>query len=712
MSFITCILTVITVDWNLNEIRSSPMIVPCIGMDHILRLEMVTIPTRSEYFEFRRVLQMSAARTSKEIPAENFGNSVSVIGPRILGQHYAGMLQENRSFLSQNKTVRLVSVTEKVDYNQYSQVNHLVQRLKHASPNVEDKSPLKQMDHPSQRTQKESTNKREFVTPEDLILFAESKIDSEASHEPITAIGAFAGAQYRPRTRLLSRKRRMGTLNVDNKITTEIQTENTRQNEKHGSDNQESKRTGGGYGSQTCINSQFTAWNNSTFTSGTCGCECPTCPSCNTATIISMAEKATAERMSVQSKLTECQGKLLTQQGCPSLTTSPSVPMSCNTGELQRLKEETRTLRARMRRMTSTRTEVAPAPTKSTLVSTLETAGGLLVEGMVGYSTSRSSSRSGSNENYKPTSPRTMNGSTGANTVPKTTSKSSSTSSRRKKPSRIPVSRGSRVTSRKNSRSGSRIQSVSKVQRGRRSLDVLQQSLSRYNPWSPHSEELRQRHFVAAESSKSVHVGNNLFITMEPVKKYSSRDQSDYDHLNPKIAKARSRRDTHDSHFTGSQNSADVTAFDHANFKGSSEVRNDNSTNVRDFRPNLSPEINIDSRGKNESLVNQPHNENDIKIVNSPPCICDDNFNMIMSAVWTQMCLTVVLTISVIVHYHIHRCFSHKKKKDLDLLKMQAHMVYQQNKTSRRLNVPKRKFTDKSMSPDIKDSRCNQLEFY
>ena len=118
MSFILCIATVITIDWNSSETRSTPMVIPCTGVDQVIRLELVTIPTQSEYHEFRRVLQMSTARSSGTAQIENFNQSGDFIGPRILGRHYSTMLHENREGLSQNVTARIFSITEKVDYGQ------------------------------------------------------------------------------------------------------------------------------------------------------------------------------------------------------------------------------------------------------------------------------------------------------------------------------------------------------------------------------------------------------------------------------------------------------------------------------------------------------------------------------------------------------------------------------------------------------------------
>ena len=690
MSLILCMVTVLTVDWNRSEIKSSPMVVPCTGTDHVIRMELVTVPTHAEYLEFQRVLRTSAARSTENISAESFGESVALFGPRTLGHHYAAALQANRHSLSQNGTVRLISITEKVDYSQYSRVDHLVRQLEHSQPSRSSDPSLKV-----------KTNQSPGKDEADKQYNSESNVGNEKAS--VTESNPFEGVQYPLSSHLLSRKRRMGDVNVDNHIKTDVR--NTRQNEKHASDNQESKTTGGGYGSQTCINSQFTAWNNSTFTSGKCGCECPTCPSCNTATIIAMAEKSDSERSMVQSKLNECQKELSSQSKC-SMVSPTNV---CDKGEVRRLKEETRNLRARMRRMTSTRTVLEPTPTKSTLVSSLESVGAVLVESAVGYSTNRNRSKTGPKQlmtHPVPNSP--------ASTVTsrvKPTNKT--TASRRKRPSKIPVIKGSRTTSRRASSSTSRSKSTSKIRRGRRSLENFRLSLNRFNPWSPHSEDLYQEHFVAAESSKSVRAGNNNFLEMmDPVREYSSPNVQLYNQTFPRRSRFRSRRDTHDSHFTGSSNSADVTAFDHANFKGSTEIRHDHSTNVRDFNPNISPEINIDSSGSNETLVTKSHNENDINIVNAHPCICDDNFNLIMSAVFTQMCLTVILTISIVLHYHIHRCASHKKKKDLALLKMQAHMVYKQNKTPRRSKAPNQLIKETQLQLETTDNRCNQLEFY
>ena len=144
----------------------------------------------------------------------------------------------------------------------------------------------------------------------------------------------------------------------------------------------------------------------------------------------------------------------------------------------------------------------------------------------------------------------------------------------------------------------------------------------------------------------------------------------------------RGRRDAYDSSFIGSSNQAEITAFDHAHFQGSTENRYDNSTNVRDFQPVLSPKINVNTRGKNETLITKSHNGNDIRITNTSPCKCEDDFGVIMAAVWTQMVLTVVLTLCIAIHYHLNRRASHQKKKDLDLIKMQAHTVYRQNRSS------------------------------
>ena len=696
MSLILCIATIITVDWNRSEIRSSPMVIPCTGFDHVIRLELVTVPTQTEFHEFEQVLQMSAIKPLGGAQAENFERSGDFIGPRTLGHHYASMLQEDRTNLYQNQTARLFSITEKVDYSQYSQVHRLKAQLEQVQQPILLGATNEKIPSRSSSTMEESVSQ---IKPETPILTASGEVSPFSN-------ARFSGA------RLLSRQRRgnFGTT-VDTTVKTDLQVENKRQNQKTDSDNQESKTTGGGYGSQTCINSQFTAWNNSTFTSGTCGCECPTCPSCNTATFINMAEKANSERQEVQSKLTECQGQLL-QRPTTTVATTLSTSPVCNKGEIRRLKEETRHLRARMRRMTSTRTEMgmSPSTTKSTFVSSLEAAGAVLVDSAIDYTSKRRSNSGGTNVSTQPSGSSEIK--------PRTTSRTATTTSRRlvqtnskrrNRPSKIPVSKGRRVPAQKTSRSHSKTRAGSK-NRGRRSLEVLQQSLERYNPWSSQSEPLHQRHFVAAEKTKRVRAGNGVsLVMMNPVQKYNTSRIVDRVSRLPNGLVSRTRRDTHDSHFTGSANSADVSAFEKATFKGSTEIRHDNSTNIRDFRPNLSPEINIETRGKNETLISKSHNGNDIKIVNSPPCVCEDNLDVIMTAIGVQISLTVVLTISVVLHYHVHRCVSHKKKKDLDLLKMQAHLVYQRGKSSRHVGTPIKSSGASNLQPNYLDNRDTQF---
>ena len=650
MSYILCLVTVISVDWKRSEFQSTPVVVPCTGQDQVLRLELITVPTRVEYQELQQVLNTVSTR-QKNVESRNFMKQSSFIGPRLLGQHYDAMLRENQDLLSQNNTVRLISITERVSSGQVSREDHLLGRL------VTSTRP-----DPTEESTSTST-----VKPKP------TKSVIESTTNP--ADGWFE------RIQLLDRSRRMADVNT--KVTAHIDTDVSQSNDKYGSDNSDSKHmtTGGGYGSQTCTNAQFTAWNNSTFTSGTCGCECPTCPPCDTASLMVMVDNANKERMSIQSKLLQCQEKMVACHRIHSTAENDPRDGRCRNGEIRRLKEETRSLRARIRSVTSSQVLPSVSPTKSTLVSSLETVGSALVEGAVQYSAQRSMTRSNTNA-VKPSATASPTGFSGTRSL-------SSTKNRKTRPSRIPTPVGARTASKRPTSSSGKIpRKTRQGRRGRRETDLSNLRMGPYHPWSDATETYKDSPFALSESQAKLKPVNNMKVLIPQVHHVRTSTNQMYNtthwrRRNRHQHTRRGRRDAYDSSFIGSSNQAEITAFDHASFQGSTENRYDNSSNVRSFRPVISPRIHVNSRGKNETLITKSHNGNEIRITNAPPCKCEDDFGVIMVAVWTQMVLTVILTLSIGVHYYLNRKLSHQKKKDLDLVRMQAHTVYRKNRSSR-----------------------------
>ena len=660
MSYILCVLTVMTVDWSRPAYQSVPMVVPCTGQDHVLRLELVTVPTPSEYEELQRVMAAAMQKQGDLKVLQDLEASATFIGPRMYGYHYAPMFSDNQKVLSQNNTVRLISVTELIDNGSLGREDHLYNRLS-------------------------DSNKKDQLMKPVYKVVPTSNVETS-----VTTESPFANVRYPIRTRRAA--------DVNTKVDARFDIESKRKNEKHGSDNSDSKQltTGGGYGSQTCTNAIFTAWNNSTFDSGKCGCDCPACPSCKTESFMSMTERANKERQSIQEKLYVCQEKLLGQHRHPSGIDGGTQVTKCSNSEVKRLKAETRSLRARIRRMTSTKAPSSPLPTVSTLSSSMETVGSALVEGVVQYAASRSQSRSGGNrvgasgESNSAVATRNVRPSKSTST----TSSNQSVINRRTRPSKIPVSSKSRTQVSRSQRKPPR-----KQRRGRRSLDRMQQvetqiitGTGKSHPWSSKSETVVSSPFHSSSSKSKLRTGNSISILIPRVKEVRSSQAVLYNPTHPRgidreraertRKRQRGRRDAYDSSFIGSSNQAEITAFEHANFKGSTENRYDNSSNVKVFRPIISPKINVNSRGKNETLITKSENGNDIRITHSSPCSCEDDLGVIMTAVWTQMVLTVILTLSLALHYHLLRRVSHQKKKDLDVVRMQAHTVYRQNRNS------------------------------
>ena len=652
MSHILCVLTVLAVDWNRLEYQSTLMSVPCVGRDQIMRMELVVAPTLAEYHELQRVLDKTMTSQKEAFEVQSFAPISSFVGPHNLGRHYGPMLRENQEELSQNRTVRLVSITERVQSGQLSCEDHLYGRL----------------------SESYSTERPSESHEENDPLVNASEPENELSH------------QKNVQDRLRVRRAADLINNIDARFDVDTKTNN----EKHGSDNLDSKHltTGGGYGSQTCTNAVFTAWNNSTFDSGKCGCDCPACPSCKTESFLAMTERANIERQSIQTKLFECQEKMLGQRQLHSRTNSDSQVSRCSTSEVKRLKEETRSLRARIRRMASSRVSSDVSPTKSTWISSVETVGSALVEGAVQYAANRSQTRNNARVTGVSGVASTA---TVARKVRPTKKVTSSVKPRRTRPSKIPVS----------SKTRTQVKPPRKMYRGRRDVDKVKEFESKMmsrmgskHPWSVTGEDLVEAPFHSSTSKSKLVTGNKISIVIPRVNEIRSSRHTLYNPTHPygvdrdmygrgRVRKQRrGRRDAYDSSFIGSSNQAEITAFENANFKGSTENRYDNSTNVRSFRPVVSPNFHVNSRGMNETLITESHNGNDIRITHSPPCTCEDDFGLIMTAVWTQMVLTVVLTLSLALHYHINRRVSHQKKKDLDVVRMQAHTVYRQNRTS------------------------------
>ena len=637
-------MTVITVDWNRMEFQSVPIRVPCTGHDQIFRLELVVSSTASEYAELQRVVDTMVKRPAESIKVHTFSERLSFIGPQPLGQHYGAMFRENRHDLFQNRTVRLVTITERVMGGQVSQEHHLLRLLNVASHTDSD---------------------------EETIVAPGMSGSTGLAVNPDHDVGE---------SHMHSRRRRAADVNT--KVDAKFDITANKNNEKHGSDNTDSKHltTGGGYGSQTCTNAVFTAWNNSTFDSGKCGCECPSCPSCETGVFAQLAERADKERTSMQGRLMECQDKLLKRHRSNSPASSLSSERRCVPSEMKRLKEETRNLRARIRRMSSSTQMTEPLPSKSPFVSSMETVGSVLVEGAAQYVTTRRNSMS------KGTTTTSVASTTANKMQP---SKTYSTN-RKNRPSKIPVSTQSRTTSRGTSSIGRTTKLQRKHRRGRRSLSGEELLLGKYHPWMPDSPELNGEHFFSSKFGSRISTGNDNHIFIPRVQEIRTVRNRMYSPTHPHEPKRRGRRDAKDSHFIGSSNQAEIKAFDRASFVGSTENRYDNSSNVRFFRPVVSPRINVNARGKNETLITKSHNGNDIRITNTP-CSCEDDFGAIMAAVFAQMVLTVLLTLSICIHYHLHRRASHNKKKDLDLIRMQAHTVYRQNRASQMISAKERK---------------------
>ena len=654
-----CILTVLTVDWYTDQTTSIPIRVPCEGFDHITRLEIITTATTADYHELESVL--GGQMKFYERPENNDVYSEPKIGPKHLGNHYADMFEEAKYVLSQRDNVRLISITERVAHDNYGGVDHLYNRLMISSYDIsEDKSvEMLNKTFPDGRT-------TSMVTISDVVE------DPTQDHRDGTMI-------VEPDV-VKPRQRRAGNLEINSEIKTHV--ENKNQDSDSSTSDVKTTTNGGGYGSHTCLNVDTDVWSNSTVTNGHCRCECPPC---KTDTVLGLVKDANAERTAAQSKLEQCQTQLY--QSFKGQRSRSSTSRGCSVTEIKRLKEETRSLRARMRRMVPTVPPAAsPAPLPSSLTTSLETIGGSLASGVASYvsgNVSRGPTVSKVPAMSSPSATSSSASVMGSSTTVKSPSRSSimkPAKNMASQPSKFPptkVKNQSRYTRPRRSRK------PRKFQRGRRSSGRFDdQKFARDSElWIRLIREMQGGHF----SNSEFQIGKSTtFTPTQPLHMVQSTDEmyNTTTKSRPRhFLHPRRRRDLQQSHFSGSTNSV----MENASFHGSSEHHVDKSQNVRVFRPVVSPKVRVTTPGKNETHVQKSHNGNDIKIVTANPCECDDDLTATMWAIWMQLILSIMMVAGLLTYLHLRRNTSFFQKRETALLKLQAQQLKQSASMEKRL---------------------------
>ena len=650
MSLVICVLTVMSVDWVTNEKQSVPMRIPCEGFDHITRLEIISTTTEAEYQQLETVLYGQMG--SYERPSNNMVEKDPKVGPKRMGNHYSDMFEEAKQVLSQRDTVRTISITERVAYDDYGGVAHLYDRLIMSSYHVSsDKNAILM-------NQTSSNEQESMLTMTQVLQGPVRKGDGIGVVEPDV---------------VNVRVRRAGDVNVNSEITSHV--ENKNEQSDSSTKALDKTTTGGGYGSQTCTSTSTELWNNSNFTNGQCRCECPFC---DTQSLHALIKDANAERSATLSKLETCQTQLYTSPTVVGAKGSDGRLVKCKMSEFRRLKEETRKLRARMRR----RIPTVPSPSDSVtskFTSSLETLGGSMVMGAANLIAGGADTRKPglvlkNHQSLSPTvSSPSVSGKTSSVVTQKTTGAASTVSRSKQHRTRL-VNSGRNKSPVRASRSRPR-----KASRGRRSpIEGVRYPfpVRRLVPWLQVEQNYDVRHFV--NSRRQVGDGAH-FINYRPHVLDKSRDVM-YNHTGGYQPQgqhgSRRRRDMNQSHFSGSTNSA----FTNASFHGSSEHHVDNSENVRTFNPVVSPKVELNHHGKNETTVQESHNGNDINIVTTTPCKCTDGLSSTMWAIWMQLSLSVILTLGLLTYLYLRHRSAYSRKAEARIAELQSKINQQTNR--------------------------------
>ena len=412
-----------------------------------------------------------------------------------------------------------------------------------------------------------------------------------------------------------------------------------------------------------------------------------------------MVSEVRMERRQTQQLLNACLQSKLKQQSklkCPNNRRTGTT--DCNQSEVRRLKEEARALRARMRRMVVPTTEITSSavvsPTKSSLTSSLETIGNTLVRSMVDTTAERMSTYSSRRVNNRSINSNTT--STSARRVPtkSTTTKGSAVSNPRSNRSRL---NGTSSRNRGNSNGATtgivnRPKNLRKPQKKPRKLRrsrraSLKETASELEPLLKRLQkmDLDGQHFQGPFYQSGAHVGEGVHFHNPRVRKTNQTHQDDHYWSQSRGRRSvRRKRDVTESHFIGANNNAH--AFNASNFYGSTENRTDNSHNVRNFNPRVSPKIDLSAHGANETIIHKSNNGNDIKITTAHPCVCEPgdsfDFKTLLWSIWLQICISLLLALGVTVHYHLRSHSARRKQKDL--LKMERLRL--DNQSMRRSN--------------------------
>ena len=659
MTLTMCVLTVLTVNWKAAKFVSRPNIVPCAGYDHVTRLEVITAEDKAELQALQYVLDSQVTASVEAEDGASLYDLPDFIGPRPFGRHYQSMFREQQQRLSHDRMTRLISITERVGYTEYGNVEHLFNRL-----SVSAYDPAKErFQHHLNITTRDNQTTSLVV---DMPLLHEQSDLVEPPVQNVTTP---------------SRSKR-GVTDINTHLDTEVHVENNRDSQQHDSSHTESESsvTGGGYGSNTCLNTEVSSWNNSTFTNGACECGGTSCPPCETGRLMQMITDAGEERKEIQQQLNQCMERQ-TMSTNPS-TRRRSSSAKCVNSETRRLKEETRNLRARLKRMVSANTSTATivaSPTSSTAVSSFESIGDTLVQSVVDHTVEKVSQyvtrkrpanertatlRRNSNQRRVVATSRSEPTKASSTVVSKTTAKAPTKSKTRKvihsqTKNRRTMGKGRNPSKSRSRRSieyddsGANIQNVN--------IDLTQISNTSFN----------QHHFGGPDYRSSLHIGNGADFIIPRTRILENSRQIDC-----RCPRSRGRRsvrrarDLNQAHFTGANNNAH--AFNRSTFYGSTENRTDNSVNVRNFRPEItpvvSPRINVTSRGANETIIHKSNNGNDINIVTANPCSCDGennfNFRTLLWSIWLQICISLSLALGVTVHYHMRSRTNRLKRKD------------------------------------------------
>ena len=652
MTLTMCVLTVLAINWRTSEVISVPTVVPCTGYDHVVRLEIITTHDPTEFHALQHVIQSQLDSSSMANSMSTTGAASGVYGPARYGRHYESMLRERKSRLSHRRNTRLISVTERVHYDAYGSVDHLFNRMSVSSYNI---------------------HQEKHTTQTNVTLHEKPSVTSRS--EVIVPPAELVVPYLRPVHPVRIRKRRVA--DVVTEVKSEVRVDNNNERNDSSRVAKENTSNGGGYGSSTCMNSDVSSWNNNTFTNGACECGSILCPPCEIGSLMQMLTEVRAERRQTQDLLNTCLQDKPLQQSSPKLQPSRrNGGSSCNHSEIRRLKEEARTLRARMRRMADvtagTVTPPGPAPLKSSLTSSLETIGSTIAQTVVERTAERVSTLG--SRNIAQNGVQSLS-STGVTTATLSPTKSTQTSRSKVNPFRQKlknmVSRSKVGSSRKNRGTESRVRNHKNPRKSNRSRrETLEELANRLEPLLSQQSTLDLRHQPFKESHYSTHVGDEVqFRNPRPRKTGTSRRVDKVKgHWKSFTDRSRVRktRDVTNSHFMGATNNAH--AFTKSNFIGSTENRTDNSNNVRNFHPRISPKIDLSAHGANETIIHESNNGNEIKITNAPPCICDvgDSFDFktLLWSIWLQVCISLLLALGFTIHYHLQSQSKRRKRKD------------------------------------------------